>query len=439
MASFRKKLSMTLGFNGRGSPSTGESNNMDGGRGSLDSGYHSMIAKPEPGTQDGPSQANTFMIPDLESSRERSPRKLHQNISPALSGAMQAIAKTVRSTTSYIYPARTEPELPSTEWSECETPKKLSRRSSIMSSVRKRTHSFAPQTPNAKIESLEPPQPPAPVTTEKAPALDVEIPNPCLSSESLGRRQMSRGSQLLAGVKLPAGPTNLWPGPTRLTVNQASGGATKESLYPVLSEVNDHYVDQEESFQPSMGSRVVWERHRADRERRYMEIVDMDSRTESDEDFGSDLHLVRSLSKKKSSPIDMDSRTESDDDVEPELQLVRSPSKKQSALVDMDSRKKSDEDVGSELLSPSKKQASPFDMDSRTEPDKEVGSELQLVTSPSEKQSSPVDIPVTPSPVSRPPCPRDSGDLTYRIELKKRQMKLQGVRGHKDDRPPWRP
>ena len=324
MTLFRKKLSMTLGFNGRGSPSIGESNNIDGGRGSLDSGYHSMVAKPQPGSQDDPSQANAFIVSDLESSPERSPRKLHQNISPALSGAMQAIAKTVRSTTSYIYPARTEPELPSSEWSECETPKKLRRRSSIMSSVRKRTHSFAPQTPNAKIESSESPQPPVPVTPEQAPALDVDIPNPCLSSESLGRCQISRGSQLLAGVRLPAGPKNLWPGPTRLTVNQASGGATKESFYPVPSKVNDPYVDQEESFQPSMGSRVAWERHRADRERRYMEIVDMDSRTESDEDFGSHLHLVRSLSKKQSSPVDMDSRTESDDAFGSHLHLVRS-------------------------------------------------------------------------------------------------------------------
>ena len=282
-----------------------EFNSMDGGRGSFDSGYQSMVAKPEPGSQYGPSQANTFIISDLESSPERSPRKLHQNISPALSSAMQAIAKTIRSTTSYIYPARTEPELPSSERSECETPKKLSRRSSIMSSVRKRTHSFAPQTPIAKIEFPEPPQPPVPVTPEKAPALDVEIPDPCLSSESLGRCRISSGSQLLAGVKLPAGPKNLWPGPTRLTVNQASGGATKESLYPVPSKANALYVDQEESFQPSMGSRVVWERHRADRERRYMEIVDMDARTESDEDFGSELQLVRSPSKKQTYTVDI--------------------------------------------------------------------------------------------------------------------------------------
>ena len=340
---------MTLGFNGRGSPSRSESDRMDGGRGSLDSGYQSMVAKPEPGSQDGP---NTFIISDLESSPERSPRKLHQNISPALSSAMQAIAKTVRSTTSYIYPSRTEPELPSSEWSECETPKKLSRRSSIMSSVRKRTHSFAPQTPNAKIESPEPPPPPVPVTPEKAPALDVEIPNPCLSSESFGRCQISRGSQLLAGIKLPAGPKNLWPGPTRLTANQASGGATKESLHPVPSKVNDFHVDQEASFQPNMGSRAVWERHRADRERRYMEIVDIDSRTESDDDVGSELQLVRSTSK---------------------------------------------------------------------------------------QQSSPVNTPVTPSPVPRSPIPRDSNDLAYRLELRKRQMKLLRVRGHKDERPPWRP
>ena len=111
-------------------------------------------------------------------------------------------------------------------------------------------------------------------------------------------------------------------------------------------------------------------------------------------------------------------------------------------IVVMDSRTESDEDIGSELQlvrSPSKKQSAPVGMDSRTESDEDVGSELQLLRSTSKKQSSSVDIPVTPSPVSRSPIPRDSNDLAYRLELRKRQMKALRVRGHKDERPPWRP
>ncbi|KAL9135440.1 MAG: hypothetical protein Q9175_003369 [Cornicularia normoerica] len=468
MASIRKKMSMALGFNGETSPSTSRVNSMDVDRGSIDSGYHSMIARPKRGSQSGLSQANTFVTSGTESSPERSPRKLHKAISTTFSGAMQAISKTVRSTTSYIYPTPGEPELPSSEWAECETPEKESRRFSIMSSVRSRKQRFTPRAPDAKIKSPEPPQSPVSVTQERAPALDVEIPHPSFTPESLGSTPISRGSQLLAGVKLPAGPKNLWPGPTRLTVDQASGNGRRETLHPVSSEFNDPYVEQggrlqhgpsfnnlasepalessspetnkrylsddkgyfsevesnadvsecdelapacrkyvalgspeartsspclhtdsaashvhlassaspcqtstpscvssslssgskpsksetfdgtveqtpslhppsrsssqhcasheddidvlfpsalkskslckrlpsdvydadAESLESSMGSRVAWERHRADRERRYMEIVDMDPNTESDEEMGPDLELKRSPSKK---------------------------------------------------------------------------------------------------------------------------------------------
>ena len=47
-----------------------------------------------------------------------------------------------------------------------------------------------------------------------------------------------------------------------------------------------------------MGSRAAWELHRAERERRYMEIVDMDPNTESDEEAEPELALKRSPSKK---------------------------------------------------------------------------------------------------------------------------------------------
>lgn len=88
-----------------------------------------------------------------------------------------------------------------------------------------------------------------PVKQEKAPALDVKIPNPSLSYESLGMTSTSRGSQLLAGVKLPAGPKDPWPGPTRLTVDQASGNHRRETLHPVFSLVDDPYVDQGDRHQ----------------------------------------------------------------------------------------------------------------------------------------------------------------------------------------------
>ena len=254
MGFIRKKLNMALGLHGEGSPSTSQGNGVDGRNVSIDSGYHSMIAEPKRGTQGGLSQATTFVTSGMESSPERSSRKLHKAISTSFSGAMQAFSNSVRSTTSYIYPTAGEPELPSSEWAECETPKKLSRRASIMSSVRSRKQRCTPRTSDAKIESPVLPQSPVPVRQGKAPALQVEIPNPCLSYESLGRTSLPKGAQLLAGVKLPAGPKNLWPGPTRLTVDQASGNNRKETVHPVSSDFNDPYLEQEDKLQSGLSS-----------------------------------------------------------------------------------------------------------------------------------------------------------------------------------------
>ena len=217
---------------------------MNPSRRSLDSGYHSMIAKPEYGNQNSDSRASTFVTSGMESSPERSPRKLHKAISSTFSGAMQAFSNTVRATTSYIYPTTGEPELPSSEWAECETPKKESRRSSIMSSVRSRKHKFTPRPSGAKTESPEMLPSSVPVKQNGSPALDVKIPNSSLSYESLGKVSVSNGSQLLAGVKLPSGPKNLWPGPTRLTVEQASGGGKQESQHVLSSDVDNPYVEQ---------------------------------------------------------------------------------------------------------------------------------------------------------------------------------------------------
>lgn len=264
MASIRKKLSMALGMNGKGSPSTSKANSMDVDRGSIDSGYHSMIAKHKRQSQGSIIQATTFITSAAESSPERSPRKLRKAISTTFSGAMQAFSNTVRSTTSYIYPTAGEPELPSSEWAECETPKKGSRRSSIMSSVRRRKQRFTPRAPDANIESPELPQSPVPVTREKAPALHVEFPNPSFSCESLGSASLSRGSQWLAGLKLPAGPKHLWPGPTRLTVDQASSKDGQESMHPVPSNFDDPYVEQGDRLQHGLSfitsaSESAWE------------------------------------------------------------------------------------------------------------------------------------------------------------------------------------
>ena len=251
MASIRKKLSMVLGLNGEGLSSTSKASSLDLSRSSIDSGYHSMIRR---GSQDNASQATTFVTSGTESSPERSPKKLHKAISSTFSGAIQAFSNTVRSTTSYIYPTAGEPELPSSEWAECETPKKASRRSSIMSSVRSRKQRFSPRAPGAKIEPSEAPQSPVPVTQENAPALDVNIPNPSFSYETLGKISVSNGSQLLAGVKLPAGPRNLWPRPTRLTVEQASGDDRVEVPHSVVSKIDDPYVEQGDRLQHSLPS-----------------------------------------------------------------------------------------------------------------------------------------------------------------------------------------
>ena len=222
---------------------------MDVSRGSLDSGYHSMTAKSSRGSQDALIQGTTFITPSMESSPERSPRKLHKAISSTFSGAMQAFSNTVRSTTSYIYPSAGEPELPSSEWAECETPKKPSRRSSIMSSIRRRNPRVTPQALEAKLEFPELPQSPLSMKQEKAPAIDVEIPSASISHALLEKGPTSTGSQLLAGVNLPAGSKNLWPGPTRLTVDQASKKDKRESLQSVFSKVDDPYVEEGDRFQ----------------------------------------------------------------------------------------------------------------------------------------------------------------------------------------------
>ena len=240
---------MAFGLKSEGSSSTSKSSSMDLSRNSLDSGYHSMIAKPRRGSQGSFHEPATFMTLGTESSPERSPRKLHKSISTTFSGAMQAFSKSVRSTTSYIYPTAGEPELPSSEWAECETPKKQSRRSSIMSSVRSRRQRFTPRASGAKVESLKGPQSPVPVTQEKAPALDVKIPNSIFSSESLKLVSVSDGSQIFATVELPKRPKNLWPGPTRLTFDQALGKDRQAILPPVSTDLEDPYVEQGEKLQ----------------------------------------------------------------------------------------------------------------------------------------------------------------------------------------------
>ena len=240
---------MALGLNSEASSSASKSSNMHRKRNSIDSGYHSMIAKPEFGHPDSDSQADTFVTSGTEGSAESSPRKLRKAISSTFSGAMQAFSNTVRATTSYIYPTTGEPELPSSEWAECETPKKESRQSSVMSSVRSRKQRFTPRASGTKIESPETRPSPVRVTQDESPALDVEIPNPSLNYDHLRKVSGSNGSQLLAGVKLPPGPKNLWPGPTRLTLEQISGN-NRRGIPPNLVPKIDHpYVGQKERLQ----------------------------------------------------------------------------------------------------------------------------------------------------------------------------------------------
>ena len=246
MASLRKKLSMALGLNSEVSSSASKISSMHRSRNSIDSGYHSMIAKPECGNPDSESQAATFVTSGTEGSPEHSPRKLHKAISSTFSGAMQAFSNTVRATTSYLYPTTGEPELPSSEWAECETPKKESRQSSVMSSLRSRKQRFTPRASGSKIESPETQPSPVPVTQDESPALDVEIPGPSLS---LGKVSVSNGSQLLAGVKLPPAPKNLWPPPTRLTIEQISGKNRWRIPHNLVSKVDDPYVEQKDKLQ----------------------------------------------------------------------------------------------------------------------------------------------------------------------------------------------
>ena len=248
MPSVRKRLSMALGFNGKGPSSQSTASSMDTHRRSIDSGYHSMIAEPNRGNQGSVRQETTFI------SQENPPRQLRKAISTTFSGAIQAFSNTVRSTTSYIYPTPRETDLPSSEWAECETPKNQSPRPSIRSSFRSRKQRSTPRTPGAKLESPERLQSTVPVTQEEAPALDVDIPNPSFSYESLERVSATSGSQLLAGVKLPGGPKNLWPGPTRLTDRQASDDDRKGILYPVATDSDDPYVEKGDGRQHGLSS-----------------------------------------------------------------------------------------------------------------------------------------------------------------------------------------
>ena len=249
MASLRKKLSMALGLNSEVSSSASKISSMNRSRNSIDSGYYSMTAKPECGNPDSDSQAVTFVTSGREGSPEHSPRKLHKAISSTFSGAMQAFSNTVRATTSYLYPTTGEPELPSSEWAECETPKKESRQSSVMSSLRSRKQRFTPRASGTKIESPETQPSPVPVTQDESPALDVEIPDPSLSYEHMGKVSVSNGSQLLAGVKLPPGPKNLWPRPTRLTTEQISGKNRRRIPHNLISKVDDPYVEPKDRLQ----------------------------------------------------------------------------------------------------------------------------------------------------------------------------------------------
>ena len=212
-------------------------------RRSIDSGYHSMIAKPNRGSQNSLHEETTFISPD------HSPGKLRKAISTTFSGAIQTLSNTVRSTTSYIYPTPGETDLPSSEWAECETPKKESPRPSIMSSFRSRGQRSTPRMSDAKTGSPERLQSTVPVTQEEAPALDVDIPNPSFTYESLERVSVPFGSQLLAGVKLPAGSKNLWPGPTRLTVRQASDDDREDISYHVATDPDDPYVEKGDECQ----------------------------------------------------------------------------------------------------------------------------------------------------------------------------------------------
>ena len=243
---------MAFGIRSEASSSASKISSMHQKRNSIDSGYHSMIAKPECGNPDSNSQADTFVTSDTEGSPVDSPRKLHKVVSSTFSGAMQAFSNTVRATTSYIYPTTGEPELPSSEWAECETPKKESRRSSVMSSLRSRKQKLTPRASGTKIESPETLPSPVPMTPDESPALDVEIPNPSLSYEHLGKLSAPNGSQLLAGVKLPPGAKNLWPGPTRMDAEEISGNNRRRSPHKFASKIDDPYVERKDTLQHNL-------------------------------------------------------------------------------------------------------------------------------------------------------------------------------------------
>lgn len=169
MASLRKRVSKWMLRSSEDSDATTarsseKHSRMDLERGSLDSGYHSLRAL---------ENQDSIPLGD-EYAPKSTPRRLHK----AWSTTFTYLSETVRSGAAYIYNESTkEEEAPAVEWSEMEsqTPRKrLRRRSSLFSSMRRRKNLPIAPAPDARAESSTPTRR---MLTDEAPTLDdVMIP-----------------------------------------------------------------------------------------------------------------------------------------------------------------------------------------------------------------------------------------------------------------------
>lgn len=202
MASLRKRFSTWALGGGDESPKRPVS--MEVQRGSVDSGYHSMMQK---------SCSQNFSFPPNENPSKSPPRPLHK----VLSTTFGYLADTVRQGAASLHKEYLEKEdseyhRPDHE-NPKETPKRHNRRSSLFSSVRSRKTLFSPKAQEA-IPDRSAPSELSPVATrvtdDKAPSLDVNLPGSSLNSESPER--MTSGSQPAPGPKV------LWPSPRSVAV-----------------------------------------------------------------------------------------------------------------------------------------------------------------------------------------------------------------------------
>ena len=233
MGFLRQKLNTFLG----NSPAqSGQASRVEIERSSMDSGYQSMLSKPEnPGAKDA------------------SLSKLRKNPSAFFQAACQGAqvcSETLRAKTSYFYVDQNKPERanypPSNERSECQTPKKQRERVKTWSSSVSKAFS-SPRSRRRFNNSTEAPSTPAPTGKELAPTLNKDIPSSMIDDEAF-QRVSGHTETTNEATKMPIGPKRLWPGPTRVEPSCVSPSHKQNGLQPVSLHSDNPYVESQREY-----------------------------------------------------------------------------------------------------------------------------------------------------------------------------------------------